>query len=149
MSIVPVVLRSVTTAALKIASAAMATSQSGHSSVIDLQSALERMGGDRDLFCTLAGFYVQDVPPLINSLQQAVQRGEHSEVEYLAHSIKGLSSTFDAHRVCELAKRIERIQQSNPAANIEAEVSELATAVDAVIVALRDEVDPGTDRLAR
>ena len=75
--------------------------------VMDREIALRRLGGDETLLKTLIGFFIEDAPTLLSDLQQAVDAGDWSVVALKAHSLKGLSSTFEAIPFMELAASVE------------------------------------------
>lgn len=63
--------------------------------------ALGRLGGDEELLRELAAILVDDVPPLVQGVQSAIQAGDFGEAHRDAHALKGLVVTFD-ERGCGL-----------------------------------------------
>ena len=75
--------------------------------VMDCEIALRRLGGDETLLKTLIGFFIEDGPTLLSELQQAMEAGDWPVVALKAHSLKGLSSTFEAIPFMQLAATVE------------------------------------------
>ncbi|EMI16436.1 hypothetical protein RMSM_06639 [Rhodopirellula maiorica SM1] len=63
--------------------------------------ALGRLGGDEELLRELAAILVDDVPPLVDGVQNAIESGDFGEAYRDAHALKGLVVTFD-ERGCGL-----------------------------------------------
>lgn len=65
--------------------------------VMEMTSALDRLRGDRKMFCHLAGFYVDDYPTMLASLAIGIEDRNAVASRRAAHSLKGLVATFSAH----------------------------------------------------
>lgn len=76
--------------------------------LIDEKAALEALNGDRRLLGELAVMFVEDAPVILQELQAAVDRQDRESAHRSIHSLRGLSSTFFAHDVVELAWRLEQ-----------------------------------------
>lgn len=111
--------------------------------VFNLQTALVRMGGDETLLRDLAGFYLEDVPPLLQQLRDAIEREDVDEAVRFAHTIKALSANFDAHALCATAQSIERAARAGELESARHSLPELHAGIDAVITALQAEFSPG------
>ncbi len=81
--------------------------------LLDLDSALTRLGGDKSLLEDMLEFFIEDIPPLLQEIRNdAVERNAET-LERNAHSLKGLLSNFDSsHAVSELAARIQELAHS-------------------------------------
>lgn len=75
--------------------------------VLDLACALRRLDGNKNLLKDLAMMYLEDVPALFHELKEAITSGDYEEVTRAAHSISGLSATFEAIPCCTAAKALE------------------------------------------
>ncbi|WP_373653841.1 Hpt domain-containing protein [Schlesneria sp. DSM 10557] len=71
------------------------------------QVALKRLAGNEALFKTLIGFFLEDAPSQLAQLQQAMAIADWPTVAMKAHSLKGLSSTFEAIPFMQLAAAVE------------------------------------------
>lgn len=114
-------------------------------SLLDLDAALVRLGGDRELLRDLIGFFFEDSPPLLEQIQRdLVQRDAHA-LERSAHSLKGLAANFDASLAVQVALRLEKMGHSGnlthgpeAATDLEREVAALREAL-ALYLAANDE----------
>jgi HPt (histidine-containing phosphotransfer) domain-containing protein len=109
-------------------------------SAISLPPALDRLGNDILLLRELAGFYLEDVPPLLGQMEHDLAGGNAAAVAHAAHSIKGLSANFDAVEAVEVAQAIERSGGQRDLGEIRQRLPALRKAVERVIKALREEV---------
>ncbi|MBX3437645.1 MAG: Hpt domain-containing protein, partial [Planctomycetaceae bacterium] len=75
--------------------------------VIDRESALQRLGGNEQLFGRMAQFFLSDSPHLVNQLRKGLQTRDAELVTRAAHSLKGLASNFDARMVVDAAQQLE------------------------------------------
>jgi PAS domain S-box-containing protein len=81
-------------------------------SVLDKQSALVRLGGNEQLFASMARFFLDDSPGLLAQIQSGLQARNAELVTRAAHSLKGLAANFDARATSEAAQRIESLSRS-------------------------------------
>lgn len=75
--------------------------------LIDEQLALRALSGDRKLLRELATMFVEDAPLLLEDLEQAIDRRDLATAQRAIHSLRGLSLTFYANEVINLAVRLE------------------------------------------
>jgi len=75
--------------------------------VFNLNSALARLGNDRNLFADLVTFFLEDAPELLGAIRTGLDNGNAKDVMRASHSLKGLLSSFDAHQAVSMAARIE------------------------------------------
>jgi HPt (histidine-containing phosphotransfer) domain-containing protein len=106
------------------------------SPVLDVEGALRRLGGDKQLFIELMGFVLEDVPPALNSLRHAVASKDAPSIRGTAHALKGLVASCGGVRAAEVAQAIESAGQqgnvddaSRSLASLEAELEALARAL--------------------
>jgi len=55
----------------------------------DGERALERLGGDADLFREIIQIFLQEAPKHMTELQQALVHGDSAATERIAHTLKG------------------------------------------------------------
>jgi HPt (histidine-containing phosphotransfer) domain-containing protein len=103
----------------------MSLSKTQDQSVTDREKCLKRLGGDQKLFVTLVGFFLEDAPMLMKQLGDAFHAGDFGAVAHRAHSLKGLSSTFEAIPFMELASEIESLAAVSDHARINAVMPQL------------------------
>ena len=75
--------------------------------VVDLPAALERIGGDRQLFRELALIFVEDSPALLESLRVSLANQDRPLVERCAHGLKGIAANVGGVRVERTAVVVE------------------------------------------
>lgn len=80
-------------------------------SILDKKSALDRLGGDLDLLIELAGMFLDDLPRLIDGLENAIKDGNADAVQRLAHSLKGAVGNFSAHSAFSIAEELETMSR--------------------------------------
>jgi CheY-like chemotaxis protein len=74
---------------------------------IDLASALERMGGDRELLAKLADSFRETAPATLDRLAAAAAGRDPTQTALLAHTLRGSVSLFSAHRSAVLLNLLE------------------------------------------
>lgn len=109
--------------------------------VVDLEKALERLGGDRVLLRQMAEMYLEDIPQLLKELKDSVARKDAPDATRAAHSIAGLSSTFEAQSCQEIAKAIENCGQKNDLGEAASQIPALQDEFERVCEALKKGID--------
>jgi len=71
--------------------------------------ALERLGGDEELFQELMTFFVEDAPELLQAIHVGLRVGNARGVEHAAHTLRGLAANFDAEKAMNMAGSIEEM----------------------------------------
>lgn len=69
--------------------------------------ALERLGGDEDLFRELCRIFLEESPRLLEALRQAIRAGSPEVIKRAAHSLKAEVGCLGASRAAKLAREIE------------------------------------------
>ena len=69
--------------------------------------ALRRMGGDKELLCSLVEYFLEDSPVLLRQLQELIATGDAEEASRVAHSLRGLCANFDADAAIRVAGHTE------------------------------------------
>ena len=77
------------------------------SDVLDLRSALARLGGDEELYADMVQFLWEDSPSLLTQLEAAIASQDASTIQRAAHSLKGLIANCGGVRAAEAAQRLE------------------------------------------
>jgi HPt (histidine-containing phosphotransfer) domain-containing protein len=103
---------------------------------MNLKSALERLGGDEELLDDLIGFYLEDYPSLIQTIDESLAAGDSALVERAAHSLKSLAANFDATRCNELAQNIESAAKKQELQSLGEQVAQLHICTDELAQAL-------------
>lgn len=85
------------------------TASSASKPIINLQRALQRLGGDMDLFREFAGFFDEDAPVLLKQIESAVEQRSAERLAHSAHSLKGLAANLGAEAVQSVAAEMEHL----------------------------------------
>ena len=81
----------------------------GPAQSIDLARALERMGGDQQLFADVVRVFLEDSPDRLAAIKTAVDQRNADAIRRSAHALKGAASNLAANDVFEAAKTLERL----------------------------------------
>ena len=105
--------------------------------VFDLEEALARARGKRELLRKMADLFLADCPGLLAQICSALATGDGSTLERAAHRIKGSAANLSAPRVVAVAGRLEEIARGGclaeaeaACAGLEAEVGRLGHALE-------------------
>lgn len=75
--------------------------------VLDLESAIERTGGNRSLVAGLIGMFFDEAPPLLEQARRAIESGNAEALHRAAHTLKGMAGMFSADRARDSALQLE------------------------------------------
>jgi HPt (histidine-containing phosphotransfer) domain-containing protein len=97
----------------------------------NLDAALARLGGDRELLAALIEIFLEDGPALLKRVKSAYLSDDRPALHHTAHHLRGLASNFDARDVTEPALLIEKLAASNTNGHADAGIvlEQLETAV--------------------
>jgi len=73
----------------------------------DQEDALQRMRGNHKSLKMLASLFLQDMPKILNDLEQAIDTRSYDNVKSVAHTIKGVAANVSGHSLSTLAAQIE------------------------------------------
>ncbi len=104
--------------------------------LLDLQGALKRLDGDRELLAELAQFFLEDSPGLLEKLRDGLRNGKARDVQRAAHSLKGLAANFGAREAVDAAHVVEESGQSGDLAAAAAALPQLERQVELLQKAL-------------
>jgi CheY-like chemotaxis protein/HPt (histidine-containing phosphotransfer) domain-containing protein len=74
---------------------------------VDLDSALQRLGGDLAFYRKLYPQFRDDTAAMIDAFMKAISQGQHEAAGRLAHTVKGLSATVGAMALSRAAATAE------------------------------------------
>ncbi|MBI4739983.1 MAG: response regulator [Betaproteobacteria bacterium] len=107
--------------------------------VYNRAQVIERLGGDEELFSTLAEMYIADSPGYCFVLEQALAAGDAVALRREAHTIKGLLATFSEDAGNALAARVETLAKAGDMASAGKPTGELVNAIRHLAEALGKE----------
>ena len=105
-------------------------------SVLDLQLALSRVGGDKQLLREIAILFIEECPRAFAEIQEAVAAGNAAKLENAAHALKGSVANFGARNAVETAFSLEQMGRANEMSAAEGKLRELESALSAVCTEL-------------
>ena len=108
---------------------AKAEMEHDHQMAYDRAASLRRLRGSHRLLRDMACFFHEDAPKLIRQLQEALEQDDLRSVTRAAHTLRGLSATFDAVTTMDAAERLETLASARE----ESQLSEAATRLAAEI----------------
>lgn len=72
-----------------------------------LETLLRVVGGEPALLGELIDSFLEETPPLVANLRQALEQGGAAELRRAAHTIKSSSNDFGATTLAELCQELE------------------------------------------
>jgi HPt (histidine-containing phosphotransfer) domain-containing protein len=106
--------------------------------LLDEKAALEALSGDRQLLGELAVMFVEDVPGMLDELEEAADRQDIATACRIIHSLRGLCSTFFATDVVNLAFRLEHdVKSDNLESLRQGGIDDLKRSIDNLLKELR------------
>jgi HPt (histidine-containing phosphotransfer) domain-containing protein len=95
------------------------------SGAVDLDRALARVGGDRELYFELLDMLFGDAAGQIGELREAIGGGDAKRMEQTAHSLKGAAANLEAGPLRDMALWLETLGREERLASAEGALSEL------------------------
>lgn len=109
----------------------------------DPNAAIERLGGDIELYKDLLYALFRGVSGQYAALESAVKRGDAPAVHHSAHAVKGLAATCGADRAAELAHELEDLGRARDISGAAKTFSKLDEALHAAQQELAAYLDRG------
>jgi len=104
----------------------------GPENVLDLQLALSRVGGDKQLLREIAFLFIEDCPRAFAEIQEAIASGDAAKLETTAHALKGSVANFAARDAVAAAFGLEQMGRAKEMSQAEGMLSRLESALSAV-----------------
>lgn len=118
--------------------AAMSPTNDPDRPVLDLDRALDRMEGSREMLRELAELYLSESPGWLREAEEASAAGDAEALTRAAHDIKGSSDVFAADAATRTAEELERMGRGGDLEGADAVVERLRLQVERVREALSD-----------
>jgi two-component system sensor histidine kinase/response regulator len=103
---------------------------------------------NRDGFWVLADSFLEDSPPRLAAIQQAVGKRDASAIAWEAHALKGAAANIGATKLSDICRQIEVIGASNDLVSADELLAELQAEFQRVEEALVEETRAGSELLA-
>jgi len=85
----------------------MNTEKTSDNSLWDLNLLLSRKNIAEDFLPLLMKTFFQEVPKLLNDINNSLEKGDKELLKQLCHKLKGMSINVGAHSLSEMARKIE------------------------------------------
>lgn len=108
-----------------------------NSDVMNREVSLRRLGGNETLLATLAQFFLEDAPNLMRQLDEAHAAGDLKTVAHRAHSLKGLSSTFEAIPFLNRSREVESMALTGQVSQLDENIRDLKVEFDQLVEQLQ------------
>ena len=92
---------------------------------VDFEAALEQFDGDRGFMIELFKDYESHLPTRMKEIHAAFEAGDTGELFRHAHNLKGVSLTFCANPIIQIARQIEEASKRSDMANMPAMIAQL------------------------
>jgi CheY-like chemotaxis protein len=109
------------------------------STVVDIDAALERLGGESDVYVELIEPFIEDSTHMLLEIKNGLISGEGQEVCRCLHTLKGVAATMGANELSALARQLESLVKAQVTTNNPPYVPpEDMAALEAALVAVHD-----------
>ena len=119
-----------------LAVSAQTRPHSAHAPALDRATALERLGGDEELFAEVAAVFCGDAPKMLNELCRAVAAGDAPSVQRAAHGLKGAAGYVGGKPAAAAAAALEKLGASSDLTGAPAALDSLVQEVERLTSAL-------------
>jgi two-component system sensor histidine kinase/response regulator len=104
--------------------------------VLDLELALARVGGDKELLREIAILFINECPSALSQIQEAISARDPAKLENAAHALKGSVANFGARDAVDAAFRLEQMGRSNEMTEAQTTLRKLEGALSRVCAEL-------------
>jgi two-component system, sensor histidine kinase and response regulator len=115
--------------AKKVAHKSAAKESPNSAPVLDLASAMARLGGDRRLFRDMVEFFREDAHRLLDEIRAGVAEQDVASAALAAHTLKSMAATCGGERAARFALEVERLGNSGDLSGVEQMLIPLEDAV--------------------
>ena len=102
--------------------------------VLDMDIALDRLDGDRELYDEICQYFLDTVPEQLSRMDAAFEKDHAGTLRREAHSLKSSSGSVGAMRLNESSRKVEMIASGD-------EKGSLGSALDELRQDLSDAID--------
>ena len=93
--------------------------------LLDLETALERLGGDKEFLIELLEELVQQIDQTLPDLKKAIEEKNYDEVRSMAHGMKGAAANLGADKAMDIFLKLEMMGKDH---NLDGAMEALAIA---------------------
>jgi two-component system, sensor histidine kinase and response regulator len=111
---------------------------------LDVADGLNRVAGNRKLYRSLLGQFVDQQADTVSAVRASLARGDFAAAERLVHTLKGVSGNLGAKALSGLAAELESSLRNRNAQSLEAGLSGIAPELARLMEAIRNFLAAGT-----
>ncbi len=115
--------------------------QADPNTIFNKAEALERAAGDEELLEELITLYLEDSVGMVDTMRDALERGDMEAVAGTAHTLKGSSANLSAKEVQEAAHRLEAAAKNGDSADARVAFKALEDCLANVLAVFRSIVE--------
>ncbi|MDY6972145.1 MAG: response regulator [Thermodesulfobacteriota bacterium] len=104
---------------------------------IDVEEALGRLGGNRELLMKILGELAADYASFVQDLREALERGDTDLARRQAHTLKGIAGNISAKELQRVALETEMAFKEGTIEDIEPMIGNLGASLDRVLESAR------------
>jgi HPt (histidine-containing phosphotransfer) domain-containing protein len=112
---------------------------SGDEAPMDIAAAMPRFNNDRQFFVEMCQDFMQHMPGRLLEIDSAVQTGDSTTLNRLAHSVKGVSANFNAGPLSSVCAELESQTHQGDVSGAAALVEKIHFETDRLLVYMRAE----------
>jgi len=106
--------------------------------VWDQPSALKRVRNRQDRLLKLVSLFLEDVPPRLLDLRQAIDEADFEAVSVIAHTIKGVALNLSAEQLADCAVQLQSSTDSKDVDKLKSQHTDIEAAFTALTSKLRE-----------
>ncbi len=106
--------------------------------MVDLAEIVTRLGGDPEFAAECADLFVEELPALLTSLRQGLRLDSATQVNGVAHALKGAAGNFCVHGPTDVASQIECLAEQGRLDEVRRLVPALERELETLVEALRE-----------
>ena len=100
--------------------------------LVDLDSVLERLDGDAELFQDFIEIFMEDAPALMKEIETALNDADAPALQKSSHALKGLLLNFGAKECVDSALALEKASRDDEIANAKEDYEKLLVSFEAL-----------------
>ncbi len=106
--------------------------------IFDREELMERVGGNEDICKQVVKLFMDNLPEYIRKLRTALQKNDARQIQFQAHTVKGMAANVAAHRMHSIASELEDAGEEAAWEKISLLITEMESEFKNVLSALFD-----------
>lgn len=114
------------------------TNSNSDNPLLDMNEAIDNLGGDTDLYREIVGVFLGDAPAQLSAVETALAAGDFPTARRGAHTLKGTSAAIGATRLRAAAFALESACAAAAVESIATPLAAVKRDTAATVAALQD-----------